>query len=91
MDDWEKINETLLPEKEEFYSNLNIEDIADADYIHAKKVCKDFEIKNLGEYHDFYLKSDTLLLADVFENFRKMCLKIYHLDPIKFLSAPGLA
>ena len=91
MDDWEKINETLLPEKEEFYSNLNIEDITDADYIHAKKVCKDFEIKNLGEYHDFYLKSDTLLLADVFENFRKMCLKIYHLDPIKFLSAPGLA
>ena len=91
MDDWEKINETLLPEKEEFYSNLNIEDITDADYIHAKKVCKDFEIKNLGEYHDFYLKSDTLLLADVFENFRKMCLKIYHLDPIKFLSAPGSA
>ena len=91
MDDWEKINETLLPEKEEFYSNLNIEDITDADYIHAKKVCKDFEIKNLGEYHDFYLKSDTLLLADVFENFRKMCLKIYHLDPIKFLSAPGPA
>ena len=91
MDDWEKTNETLLPEKEEFYSNLNIEDITDADYMHAKKVCEDFEIKNLGEYHDCYLKSDTLLLADVFENFRKICLKIYHLDPIKFLSAPGSA
>ena len=80
-----------MPEKEEFYSNLNMEDITDADYMHAKRVCKDFEIKNLGEYHDLYLKSDTLLLADVFENFRKMCLKIYHLDPVKFLSAPGLA
>ena len=90
MDDWEKFNETTLPEKE-FYSNLNMEDITDAAYIHAKRVCKDFEIKNLGEYHDLYLKSDTLLLADVFENFRKMCLKIYHLDPVIFLSAPGLA
>ena len=91
MKDWERFNETTLPEKEEFYSNLNMEDITDADYMHAKRVCKDFEIKNLGEYHDLYLKSDTLLLADVFENFRKMCLKIYHLDPVKFLSAPGLA
>ena len=91
MDDWEKFNETTLSGKEEFYSNLNMEDITDADYMHAKRVCKDFEIKHLGEYHDLYLKSDTLLLADVFENFRKMCLKIYHLDPVKFLSAPGLA
>ena len=71
--DWEKFNETTLPEKEEFYSNLNMEDITDADYVHGKRVCKDFEIKNSGEYHDLYLKSDTLLLADVFENFRKMC------------------
>ena len=91
MDDWEKFNERTLPEKEEFYSNLNMEDITDADYMHAKRVCKGFEIKKLGEYHDFYLKSDTLLLPDVFENFRKMCLKIYHLDPVKFLSVPGLA
>ena len=50
-------------------------DITDADYMHAKRVCKDFEIKHLGEYHDLYFKSDILLLADVFENFRKMCLK----------------
>ena len=71
--DWEKFNEPTLPEKEEFYSNLNMEDITDADYVHGKRVCKDFEIKNSGEYHDLYLKSDTLLLADVFENFRKMC------------------
>ena len=68
-----------------------MEDNTDADNMHAKRVYKDFKIKNLGEYHDLYLKSDTLLLADVFENFRIMCLKIYHLDPAKFLSAPGLA
>ena len=91
MDDWERFNETTLPEKEEFCSNLNMEDVTHADYMHTKRVCKDFEIKNLGEYHDLYLKSDTLLLADVFENSRKMFLKIYHLDPVKFLSAPGLA
>ena len=90
IDDSEKFNETT-PEKEEFYSNLSMEDITDADYMHVKRVYKGFEIKNLGEYHDLYLKSDTLLLADVIENFRKMCLKFYHLDPIKFLSAPGLA
>ena len=71
MDDWESFNETLT-EKEEFYSNLNIEDIIDAEYIHAKRNCKDFEIKKLGEYHDLYLESDVFLL-DVFENFRKMC------------------
>ena len=76
MDDWEKFNETTLAEKKEIYSNLNIEDITDAYYMHVKKVCKDFEIKNLGEYHDLYLESDVLLLADVFENFRKMCLQI---------------
>ena len=90
MDDCEKFNETALPEREEFYSNLNLEDIADADYVYGKRVFKDFEIKNFGEYHHLYFKSDTLLLADVSENFRKMCLKIYQLDPAKFLSAPGL-
>ena len=68
----EKFNETSLSEKEKFYSNLNMEDITDADYMHAKGLCKDFEIKHLGEYHDFYLKNDTLHLANVFENFRKM-------------------
>ena len=91
MDDWEKFNETTLPEKEEFYTNLNMEYIPDADYIHVKRVCKDFEIKKLGEYHDLYIKSNTLLLADFFENFKKTCLKMYHLDPVKFLSVPGLA
>ena len=64
-----KFNETSLPDKEEFYSNLNIEDVTDTDYMHAKRTYKDFEIKHLGEYHDLYFKNDTLLLADVFENF----------------------
>ena len=59
--------------------------------MHAQKVWDVFEIKNLGEYHDLYVKSDTLLLADVFENFRNKCLEIYELDPIYFVSATGLA
>ena len=91
MDKWENFNETILPVKWEFHSNLNMEDITNAHYMHAKRVCKEFEIKNLGEYLDLYLKSDTLLLVDVFENLRKKCWKIYHLDPAKSLSAPGLA
>ena len=78
-----------MPEKKEFYSNINIDGIADADYMEAKRVGKDFERKNLGKYHNLYLKDDILLLA-VFENFREMCLNIYHLDPAKILSAPGL-
>ena len=67
MDDWEKFNETTLPEKEEFYSNLSLEGITNADYMHGKRVWKDLEMKHLGEYHDLYLKIDTLLLTDVFE------------------------
>ena len=72
MDDWEKFNETSLPEKEDFYSHLNMEDITDADYTHAKRVCKDFEKKHLGEYHDVYVQSNTLLLTDVFENCKNL-------------------
>ena len=91
MDDWEKFNETLLPKKEDFYSDLSMEDITDADYAHAKTVCKHFEIENLGKHYDLYVQSNTLLLADVFENFRYMCLEIYELDPTKKILAPGLA
>ena len=65
----EKFNETSLPETEDFYCHLNMGDITDADYAHTKRVCKDFEIKNLGEYHVLYVQSDTLLLADVFEKY----------------------
>ena len=91
MDNWERFNETLLPNKEAFYSNLNMEDITDTDYTHVNKVFKEFKIKHLGEYHDLYVQSDTLLLADVFENFRNMRTKVYELDPAHFLSASGLA
>ena len=68
-----------------------MEDITDTDYVHAEGVCKDFEIKNLGEYHGLYVENDTLLLVDNFENFRNMCFEIYELDPAKFIGAPGFA
>ena len=68
-----------------------MENITDADYVHAKRVCKELEIKKLGEYRDLYVQSYTLLLEDVFENLRNMCLEIYKLDPVKILSVPGLA
>ena len=91
MDSWEKFNETSLPSKEDFYSNLNMEDIDDIDYRHGNNVFEGFKLENLGDYHDLYVQSDTLLLADVFENFRDMCIKEYELDPAHFLSLPGLA
>ena len=85
-----KLTETSLSEKQDFYNHPNMEDITDADYAHAKRVCKDFETKHLEEYHDLYVQSNTLLLANIYENFRSMRLKIYKLHPAKFLSAPGL-
>ena len=91
MDSWERFNETSLPPKKSFYSELNLEDISDKDYLHAQKVWDVFEIRNLGEYHDLYVQTDTSLLADVFEKFRDTCIEIYGLDPSHFLSAPGLA
>ena len=68
-----------------------MEDITDVDYRHAKRVFKNLSNKNLGDYHELYVQSDTLLLADVFENFRNMFIKVYELDPAHFLSAPGFA
>ena len=87
----EKLSETQLPPKEEFYSKLNDEDISDDDYQHAINVWNTFECKTIRDYHDLYLKSDVLLLADVFENFRKTCLKHYNLDPAHYYTSPGLA
>ena len=83
--------ETSLPDKEAFYSNLNMEDITDLDYKHARIVFKNLINKNLGDYLDLYVQSDTLLLADIFENFRNISIKVYELDPAHFLSGPGLA
>ena len=91
MDRWERFNENTIPPKEAIYSKLNLESISDADYKHVKKVWEAFEIKNLGENHDLYIQDDTLLLADVFENFTDKCIEIYELDPAHLLSAAGLA
>ena len=91
MDDWENLNETLLPEEEDFCSHLNMEVITDANYTQAKRVCEGFEIKHLGEDHDKDVQSDILILADIFENFWNLYLEIYELDPASFLTAPKLA
>ena len=91
MDSWEKFNEKSLPSKEDFHSNLNMDDINDIDYRHGNNVFKRFKLENVGDYHDLYVQSDTQLLADVFENFRDMCIKEYELDPAHVLSLPGLA
>ena len=91
MDNGVRFNETSLPNKESFYSNLNMENIDDIDYRHDNNVFKRFKLKHLGEYHDLYIQSISLFLADVFANFRNTCLKVYELDPAHFLSLPGLA
>ena len=82
IDDWELFSESPLPVKGEFYNNLNMKDVTYSDYNHAKRICKDFEISKFR---------NMFLAADVFQNFRKMGLEIYELDPAKFLSTPILA
>ena len=90
MDSFKKFNQTELPTKDQFYSILNDQHITDDEYDHAKKVWKTFKIKTMGGYHDLYLGSDVLLLTDVFENFRKTCMKYYKLDPCHYFTSPGL-
>ena len=91
LDSFDKFDEPRLPPQGAFYSFLKEEHISDADYTHTKDVWQTFNMKTMGDYHDLYLKTDVLLLADVFENFRAMCLKHYSLDPAHYFSAPGLA
>ena len=83
--------ETQLPPKSSFFNSLKDEYITQEDYDHAKNVFNQFDCRSLGEYHDLYVKSDVLLLADVFENFRGICLNYYKLDPVQFYTAPGLS
>ena len=90
MDSFDKFN-TGLPSKEEFYSILNDEHISDDDYKHAQTVWETFKLKTMGEYHDLHLKTDVILLADVFENFRRTCLEYYKLDPCNYFTSPGLS
>ena len=91
MDSFSKFEETELPNKKEFFNELNNTAISDYEYQHARKVWDSFKIKNLGEYHDLYLKTDVLLLADVFQNFRNKCLKDYGLDPAHYSTSPGVS
>jgi hypothetical protein len=91
MDSWKKMDETKLPPKDKFYSKLYLKGISDKDYEHAQKVWDTMDEKTLGCYHDTYLATDVLLLADVFETFREMCLEHYGLDAAHFYTIPGLA
>ena len=91
MSIWDKFDETSLPNIEPFYSNLNMSGISDSDYEHARSVWREFGIKDMGEYHDLYLQTDTALLANVLESFRRVCLENYGLDPSHFYTAPGMA
>ena len=81
MDSWHRFEETNLPEKEHFYSKLNDENITDEENEHTRKVWETFGCKTLGDYHDLYVKTDVVLMADVFENFRNICMDQYGLDP----------
>ena len=91
MSSWDEFNDNRLPSKDKFYSSLNMSGISDKEYEHANKVWDEFRIKNMGEYNDLYLRTDVILLANVSESFREVCMKNYGLDPAHFYTAPGLA
>ena len=84
------LGQTELPSKKEFFSHLNLEEVSDKDLAHAKDVWETFEMSSMREYHDLYLKTDTLLLADVFENFRNMALEKFQVDPCHYVTAPSM-
>ena len=91
MSSWDHFEEVQLPPIEAFYSNLNMSYVSEDNYQHLQKVWKEFGIRNLGKYHDLYLQTDVILLANVFEAFRDTCLEHYKLDPAHFYTSPGLA
>ena len=91
MDGFDKFEKKQLPKKAAFFSRLNQEKVTDENYQRAQKVWEEFSIQTMGEFHDLYLKTDVLLLADVMESFRKLCEKNYELDPAHFFTTPGLA
>jgi len=91
MNSYERFDEIKLPPKEAFYSQLSWEHISDADYQHGQQVWSAFRCQTLGDYHDIYLRTDVLLLADVFETFRSTSMQHYGLDPAHYFSAPGMS
>ncbi len=91
MTGFDKLQYPRLPDKEEFHNKLSNTDISDEDYSHAQKVWNAFGCKTMGDYHDLYMKTDVLLLADVMEDFRDMCASEYGLDPLHYYTVPGLA
>ena len=91
MNSWDKFEETRLPRKDKFYSKLNMSGIDEMEYQHARNVWDKFGLKNMGDYHDLCLKTNVVLLTNVFESFRSVCLGNYGLDPAHFYTAPGLA
>ena len=91
IDSLDRFNEPSLPPIEKFYSKLTDEKVSLKDYQHAQKVWPEFNCKTRGDYHDLYLKTDVVLLADVVETFRQTCMKVYKLDPLHYFTAPGLS
>ena len=90
IDSSKRFEEAELPPIERWYSTLSDSTITEKELKHAKRVWKTCNIRTLGEYHDLYLKTDVLLLTDVFENFRSTCLEFYKLDPAHYFTSPGL-
>ena len=88
MDSVERMGETMLPAMEHFFSCLTEENISSSDYEHAQKVWNKFDMHTMRDYHDLYLQTDVILLADVFEEFRKMSMNYYKLDPLHYYSSP---
>ena len=91
IDSLERFKETEPPPIEAFYSKLSDETISQKDYDHARQVWKELNCNTIGDYHDLYPKTDVVLLADVFQTFRKTCMDAYKLDPLHYYTAPGLS